>query len=201
MIATLKGQIIESQPLKVILEVNNVGYEVNVSLVTGEQLAVQKHDIFLYIYAVYREDTQALYGFLNREEKELFQLLVEKVSGIGPKVALTIFSKFPVDLLRQAIATSDVALLAKCPGIGKKTAERLTIELKDKVFPKGSIGGVSPTLAVMESLETQAQADAISALIALGVSAKEAEKSVERARKSLNPEKISTEALIKLALG
>ena len=134
MIARLKGTVLEATPLLVVIEAAGVGYEVHIPVTTAEKVPPVGQECSLFIHAVYREDSATLYGFGVREDRDFFRLLVEKVSGIGPKIAISILSRMSVELLRNAIAGSDVALLSKCPGIGKKTAERLVIELKDKVF-------------------------------------------------------------------
>jgi Holliday junction DNA helicase RuvA len=137
------------------------------------------------------------------EERDFFRLLVEKVTGVGPKMALSVLSKLSLATLKGAIAAGDVALLAKCPGIGKKTAERLVIELRDKLGPADS--GTGPTMAP-ESAEQSSRVvenklhDAVLALVALGYKAAEADKSVRQAWVALGPN-ASTEGLIKKALG
>ncbi len=133
MIVSLRGKLIEAGVLRVVIESAGVGYEVNVPVTTAERLPRLGAEVFLLIHHVFREDGQALYGFAVAEEREFFKLLVEKVSGVGPKMALNILSRLSLPILRDAIIRGDVALLSQCPGIGKKTAERLVMELKDKV--------------------------------------------------------------------
>ena len=202
MIASLKGIIVESHLLQVVLEAGGVGYEVQVPITTSEKLPTIGKEAKLFTYAVYREDSQALYGFISREDKEFFKLLVEKVSGVGPKMALTLFSKLSVSMLQSAILNGDAKLLAQCPGIGKKTAERLIIELKDKVksgIPSSpSTVGNSDSIAESSGESTQFQ-DAISALMALGYKVTEADKAVNRAIEQLGPS-ASVEKIIKTAL-
>ena len=204
MIASIQGTIIESHLLQVVIEAAGVGYEIQVPITTSEKLPGLGETAKLYTYAVYREDSQALYGFIYRDDREFFKLLVEKVSGVGPKMALTLFSKLSITMLQTAILNGDVKLLSQCPGIGKKTAERLIIELKDKVkagiptrpssIPEGNIRPLSPD----SENATQFQ-DAVSALMALGYKVTEADKAVNRAIEKLGPS-ANVEEIIKTAL-
>lgn len=204
MIASLNGTIAESQLLRVVIEAGGVGYEVHVPITTSEKLPGIGKSAKLFTYAVYRDDSQALYGFIRREDKEFFKLLVEKVSGVGPKMALTLFSKLSTQMLQAAIINGDARLLSQCPGIGKKTAERLIIELRDKIkggisTQKSSLGvdsAFSPSPLAEESGKFQ---DAISALTALGYKITEADKAVNRSIGKLGPE-ASVEEIIKTAL-
>lgn len=203
MIATLKGRIVESRLLQVVIEAGGVGYEVNIPIKTAEKLPPMGNEAKLFIYPIYRDDSQTLYGFLNREDREFFKLLVEKVSGVGPKMALMLFSKLSIRLLRGAIIRGDAKLLAQCRGIGKKTAERIIVELRDQV--KSSIP--SPTPVVLPDgiddgaipVGSNLFQDAISALAVLGYKAVEADKAVNRAMDRLGP-KASLENIIKKAL-
>jgi Holliday junction DNA helicase RuvA len=204
MIASLKGKVIESHLLQVVIEAGGVGYEVNIPITTAEKLPPPGTQAKLYIYAVYRDDSQSLYGFVKREDREFFKLLVEKVSGVGPKMALTLFSKLSTKMLEAAIISGDTKLLSQCPGIGKKTAERLIIELRDKV---GKGFGSTPASPSIPSSETAAIddegmtkfQDAIAALTALGYKITEADKSVNRAITKLGPA-ATVEEIIKTAL-
>lgn len=203
MIATLRGKLTQATPVSAIVECGGLGYEIHIPVTTAEKLPSIGQEVFLHTLAVYREDHQALYGFTSREEKDFFRLLVEKVSGVGPKVALSIMSKLSLPVLRGAIAGGDVSLLSKCPGIGKKTAERLIIELRDKVgldhLPRGegttNASGLSPEPAADSPVQ-----DAVMALISLGYKAPDADKAIRKAQSSLGSE-ATTEALIKKALG
>ncbi len=154
----------------------------------------------MHTYIAYREDSQTLYGFSSAEDRDFFRLLVEKVSGVGPRVALSIMSKLSLQSIRSAIAAGDVALLAKCPGIGKKTAERLVVELRDKVGISGSpaasgTGGGRPGAGGIPD----AYHDAMMALVSLGYKAPEADKALRRAIESLGAD-AATEDLIRRAL-
>lgn len=198
MIARLKGIVLESTPLLVLIDAGGVGYEVHIPVTTAEKVPPIGQECSLFIYSVYREDSASLYGFATREDREFFRLLVEKVSGIGPKIAISMLSRMSPELLRSAIASSDVALLAKCPGIGKKTAERLVIELKDKVGLPAS--GSAPSGSDMPSGgEPSHFQDAVSSLMILGYKPADADKLVRKAANQLGTN-ATTEALIKVAL-
>ncbi len=201
MIARLKGTVLEATPLMAVIEAAGLGYEVHIPVTTAEKVPPVGQECSLFTHAVYREDNATLYGFATREERDFFRLLVEKVSGIGPKIAISILSRMSVELLRNAIASSDVALLSKCPGIGKKTAERLVIELKDKVFAGGSTGTASSTATVGQSAVTAPShyQDAVASLITLGYKPADADKLVRKASNQLSQE-ASVEELIRAAL-
>ena len=184
--------------LRVVIESAGVGYEVNVPVTTAERLPPCGSEVFLLVHHVFREDGQALYGFAASDERDFFRLLVEKVSGVGPKLALNILSRMSLPILREAIARGDVALLAQCPGIGKKTAERLVMELRDKIDLDGSSASVV-TSASNHQQPTPAT-DAVAAMIALGNKAADAEKSVRAAIAKLGPG-ATADQLVKAALG
>jgi Holliday junction DNA helicase RuvA len=202
MITRLRGTLLESTPLMAVVEAAGIGYEVHVPITTAERLPGSGKECMLFIHAVYREDSQTLYGFAERGDRDFFRLLIEKVSGIGPKIAITILSRMSVETLKSAIAQSDVALLSKCPGIGRKTAERVVIELKDKVFP-GGVGlessvasGSGATAGVVSGSAFQ---DTVSSLVILGYKPADADKMARQALTALGGE-ASTEALLKRAL-
>jgi Holliday junction DNA helicase RuvA len=197
LIAHIKGTVIETTPLLVVIEAAGLGYEVQIPITTAEKIPGIGKEYSLFTHAVYREDSASLYGFATREERDFFRLLVEKVSGIGPKIGIAILSRMSVELLRGAIANSDIALLSKCPGIGKKTAERLVIELKDKIGISSAATTSTPTGAT--STSPSAYQDAISSLIILGYKPADADKFVRKASSQL-PADASVEALIKQAL-
>jgi Holliday junction DNA helicase RuvA len=198
LIARLKGTVLETTPLLAVIEAAGVGYEVHVPITTAEKIPAAGQECSLFIHSVYREDSAALYGFASREERDFFRLLVEKVSGIGPKIGIAILSRMSVELLRGAIANSDLALLAKCPGIGKKTAERLVIELKDKVGLTSSTA-TSAASSDNGSASHGVYQDAVSSLVILGYKPADAEKFVRKASSQL-PADASVEALVKKAL-
>ena len=199
MISRLKGIVLESTPLLLVLDVGGVGYEVNIPVTTAEKVPSIGKEFALFTHTVYREDSATLYGFATREDREFFRLLVEKVSGIGPRIAISMLSQMSPELLRNAIAASDVALLSKCPGIGKKTAERLVIELKDKVASGTTASSIQTSERLGTSSEVGSFGDAVNSLIILGYKPAEADKLVRKAASQLGSD-ASTEALIKAAL-
>jgi Holliday junction DNA helicase RuvA len=206
MIAFIKGQLIECQLTLAILEVNGIGYEVHVPLTTAERLPSLGDAVKLFTHATYREDSQTLYGFIDRESRDFFRMIVDKVSGIGPKIALNLLGSLSLQTLKVSIASGDVAMLSKAQGLGKKTAERIVVELKDKVLPKELS---QETKASPSSLDTSHQPDisqnltnfqdAVSALLTLGYKATDADLAIRRASESMD-ENASTEELIRLAL-
>jgi Holliday junction DNA helicase RuvA len=198
MIARLKGTVLESAPLLVVLEAGGVGYEVHVPVTTAEKVPAIGAECSLYIHSVYREDSATLYGFANRDDRDFFRLLIEKVSGIGPKIGISMLSRMSTELLRSAIASADVALLSKCPGIGKKTAERLVIELKDKVGLATTGASASNGESTLPQ-EPSAFQDAVASLMTLGYKPADADKLVRKAVSKLSAD-ASVEALIKDAL-
>ena len=199
MIVSLRGKLIEAGVLRVVIESAGVGYEVNVPVTTAERLPKLGAEVFLLVHHVFREDGQALYGFAVAEEREFFKLLVEKVSGVGPKMALNILSRLSLPILRDAIIRCDVALLSQCPGVGKKTAERLVMELKDKVGLEGSAPSVA-ALAPAAALAPTPASDALAALVALGFKPADADKGVRTAVAKLGPG-ATADQLVKAALG
>jgi Holliday junction DNA helicase RuvA len=199
MIVSLRGKLIEAGVLRVVVESAGVGYEVNVPVTTAERLPKLGAEVFLLVHHVFREDGQALYGFAVAEEREFFKLLVEKVSGVGPKMALNILSRLSLPILRDAILRGDVALLSQCPGVGKKTAERLVMELKDKVGLESPAPSVA-TLAPAAALAPTPASDALAALVALGFKPADADKGVRTAVAKLGPG-ATADQLVKAALG
>jgi len=192
MIAHLRGRLLAKHPNQAIVEVAGVGYDVNISVPTFSDLPGIGGEVALHIHTHVREDAIALYGFLRPAEKQLFEKLIA-VSGIGPKLAITILSGMPADELAAAIRGNDVARLTRIPGIGKKTAERLVLELRDKL-PSVAAGEISvpPTRSPVEE-------DVLSALVNLGYQRAAAEKAVMVAGKNRNGEPF--EAMFKEALG
>ena len=180
MIAQIKGTVLESTPLLVVLEAAGIGYEVHIPITTAEKVPAIGDECSLFIHSVYREDSATLYGFATREDRDFYRLLIEKVSGIGPKIGISMLSRMSTEILRSAIASSDVALLSKCPGIGKKTAERLVIELKDKVG-LASTSSAATTGGVSASSEPSTFQDAVASLMTLGYKPADADKLVRKA--------------------
>lgn len=203
MIARLSGTLVEAGALEAVIDCHGVGYHVHVPLTTAEKLPPAGEAVTLFTVAVYREDSAALYGFARREDEAFFRLLVEKVSGVGPKLALNILSRMSTESLRGALASGDIALLSKIPGIGKKTAERLVVELRDKMaLPGEKTAGSVPSGAGVPaagSPEGSAFGDAVHALITLGYKAPEADKAIRKAREKLG-ESAGTEELLRTAL-
>ena len=203
MIVSIEGLVERATPVSAIINLSGLGYFVNLPVTTAEKLPANGEKVKLYTHVVYREDNQSMYGFSSEAERDFFVLIIDKVSGVGPKVAISMMSKLPLPSLTAAIASEDIALLAKTPGIGKKTAERVVVELKDKLGGFSSGGGqsqiVAPADGAFASSHTSAS-DAVLALTALGYKPADAQKSVDAAIKKLGPN-ASTEQLIKLALG
>jgi len=175
MIGHLRGRILEKRPNQVILEVNGVGYDVNIPVSTFYQLPDPPGEAQLHIHTHVREDALALYGFLSTGEKRVFEKLIS-VSGIGPRLAVTILSGLEVAELVPAIRNSDLVKLTHIPGVGRKTAERIVLELRDKLAEvEGQRAAAAPA-----GFSTE-QEDALSALLNLGYQRSAAEKAVRRA--------------------
>lgn len=202
MITSLQGTLAAASTLRAVVELNGFGYEVNIPVTTAERLPATGAQVKLHTLVVYREDAQTLYGFATAEERDFFRLLIEHVTGVGPKVALTILSRLSLPLLETAIRLGDISTLAKCPGIGKKLAERLVVELKSKVG--GPAAGEMPALGSVPAGSAppadSRQHDAVMALTALGYKAADADQAVRRAALALGAA-ATTEALVKKALG
>ena len=177
MIARLNGTLIEKSPPQVIVDCNGVGYEVEVPMSTFYNLPEIGSKIQLLIHFVVREDAQLLYGFGSEQEKITFKQLL-KVNGIGAKSALSILSGVSIDDLVEAVKRQEVGMLTRIPGIGKKTVERLLLELKDKFSVTGSVNSTS--------LPKSASYDVLNALIALGYNEREAAAAVKLLPKEVN---------------
>ena len=173
MIAHLSGKLLSKQPNQVIVDVNGVGYEVHVPLSTFYEVGDVGSLVQLRIYTHVREDTIALFGFKSAKEKLMFEQ-VTSISGIGPKLGITILSGMPVDELVASIRQSNLARLTSIPGIGKKTAERLVVELRDKLAKTVPTGEQTAAQSV-----SQPQEDVISALVNLGYAKPSAERAVQ----------------------
>ena len=190
MIGSLRGRLTWKQPPQILLECSGVGYEVETPMSTFLELPEVGSEIFLYAHLVVRDDAHVLYGFASEHEKSLFRMLL-KVNGVGAKMALAILSAMSVSVFQRCVQYEDVAMLVKIPGVGKKTAERLIIEMRDRVhsdnvteLPKG------------RSVPEDAKSEAVDALIALGYKPAEVTKLVAR----LDTEDKSAEDIIRLAL-
>lgn len=201
MIVSIQGTLQSASPVSAIINCGGLGYRVNIPVTTAETLPHEGEPAFLHTHVVYREDSQSLYGFATEAERDLFILLIEKVSGVGPKVGISMMSKLSLPSLVSAISCGDTKLLAKTPGIGAKTAERVVIELKDKLSGFGHT--LSPESTASTSLPTASSSakeeDAILALTALGYKESEASKAIKRAMLNGGPAQ-STEEIIRIAL-
>lgn len=180
MYAYFIGKITYMTADSVVLEVNNIGYNIKVSAQTIQNLGHLSGEVKLYTYTYVKEDALGLFGFLTREELELFKMMLT-VNGIGPKGALSILSTLSVDTLRFAILSGDAKSIAKSPGVGAKSAERLIIDLKDKINAEDVFTlNSSESNAVVVTQELPAKKEAIEALTALGYSATDALKAVNQ---------------------
>lgn len=204
MIVTIEGTLERAGLVSAIINVGGLGYQLSIPVTTAEKLPAEGQKVKLHTHVVYREDSQNMYGFSEERERDLFVLLIEKVSGVGPKAGVSMMSKLTFESLIGAISSSDAKLLAKTPGIGPKTAERVIIELKDKL---GAFKVSSPAEALPSKQDTSTtnststrEEDAILALTALGYRPADAAKSVQKAIASSSTP-LSIEEIIKLALG
>jgi Holliday junction DNA helicase RuvA len=195
MITYLHGILAKKSPTEIIVDVHGVGYSVNISLSTYEQLPDVDAEIHILTHHHVREDTELLYGFINESEREMFKLLIG-VSGIGPKMAQTILSGIRPDELIRTISHNALSALTAIPGIGKKTAERLIVELKDKVT---KIEGTEKIIDLPTSAAS-VRNEALTALVSLGFSRDKAEQSLRNVLNEMNGKTISVEELIKRAL-
>jgi len=194
MISHLNGTLEHIDQSHVVIDVGNVGYRVNVPASVLNRLPKVGEKVKLFTIQVVREDDISLYGFLQKEERALFSLFLS-VSGIGPKLAMALISGFPIDRLVSAIASGDVALLSSVSGIGRKTAERIVVELREKIGRAYAIRPSEMTAGIRG--ESAIISDAIAALIALGYSPREAREAILK----LNAEKMSSvEEIIKESL-
>jgi Holliday junction DNA helicase RuvA len=194
MIGRLQGILLEKKPPQLLLNVSGVGYEVQAPMSTFYRLPDVGQEIVLITHLVVREDAQILFGFSQERERTLFRSLI-KVSNIGPKSALTILSGIEPDVFVRCIMESDAASLSRLPGIGKKTAERLVIEMRDRLDDWQENAGTNETLQ-FTSTANAAVEDAISALISLGYKPQDARRAVQKIEK----QDVKSEELIRLAL-
>lgn len=176
MIARLRGSVLESLPNRLVIDVNGVGYLVNIPLSTYDKLNPNPGDkVDIHTHLHVRETAHTLYGFASEEEKELFLLLIDRVSGIGPAIAMAVLSGMPVEHFKACVVNNEVAALSKIKGLGKKGVERIILELKDK------IGVTDAWKAASEGAVSTAGGDAELALISLGYKQVEARKAVKAA--------------------
>ena len=194
MIGHLKGKIISKSPPEVLLEVQGIGYEVLCPMSTIYELDNLSDDVLLFTHLSIKEDAHTLFGFITKDEKNVFRELI-RVNGVGPKVALAILSNLSVHSLVECISTEDADLLAKTPGIGKKTALKLIVELQDRLSKLDLVGSLANSSEIKQNSNPNSQ-QAIEALQSLGFKAKEANRMVSK----IEDQELSTEQLIRLAL-
>ncbi len=195
MISFLQGKLVHKDPTHVVIDVGGVGYQVNISLHTFSNLK-DKEDIKLLTYFHVREDAQILFGFASMAEKQMFQYLIS-VNGVGPTTALIVLSFLPPEDLRAAILREDVAALQAVKGIGGKTAQRLILELRDKVKKDGI--EVNASNGILGFVGNTVRSEALSALVTLGIPKPAAEKNIDAVLKK-SGSSIKLEELIKQAL-
>ena len=200
MIGRLRGTLAEKQPPHLILDVNGLGYELEVPMTTLYRLSSVGEPLTLHTHLVVREDAQLLYGFFGKRERDFFRELI-RLNGVGPKLALALMSSLEVDELVRCVQSQDTSALTKVPGVGKKTAERLLVELKDRfkawetvpamfaLVPNQPGGPDAPPVATAEN-------DAVSALISLGYKPQEASKAIS----AIKEKGLSSEDMIRRAL-
>ena len=191
MISFLRGKLVESMPTRAVLDVNGVGYEVLIPVSTFEKLPLPPNEATLKTVLIVREDAHLLFGFYSREERDLFLLLTNHVSGVGPKLALAVLSGSSPAQFKAAVATQDLAYLSRIKGVGKKTAERIVVELRDKV-------GISESWQLPAGAGSQKANDALLALVALGYKQQDALKAIAEVGGAGELEDIVREALKRL---
>ena len=196
MITFLDGKLVSALPTQAIVDVSGVGYEVFIPLSSYDKLPAAGQSVRILTHLHVREDAHVLYGFMSAAERDLFRLLVNHVSGIGPKLALAVLSGMSVSNFKSAVVNSDVTALAKISGLGKKTAERIVLELKDKLGVAAAWEAASAAHA--PTPEEEEANEAVLALIALGYKQIDAHKSVREMQQK--GEAKSAQELVKLAL-
>jgi Holliday junction DNA helicase RuvA len=194
-IAHLNGTLVSSQPTRCVIDIGGVGFDVNIPVSTFDRLPKKGEKLFLMTHMITREDGIFLYGFATHEEIDLFRLLIG-VSKIGPKVALGILSGIPVKEFKSALINGDAKRISLVPGIGKKTAERLILELKEKI-PAGEAIAVD---ICGDDLQKTIVTDTILALVSLGYTQQKAQQAVRTAVKQFGTESMAIEKLVKQAL-
>lgn len=183
MITFLKGTLVEALPTRITVDVGGVGYDVLIPLSSFDRLPAPGREIHVLTHLAVREDAHVLYGFMTAAEREMFRLLINTVSGIGPKIALNVLSGMNVSMFRGAVAGGDVKALSQISGVGKKTAERIVVELRDKIGAAGALEAASAKHAL--SPDDQKTNDATLALMALGFKQTEAHDAVRAAQAML----------------
>ena len=195
MIGRLSGLLLEKQPPQLLVDVQGVGYELEAPMSTFYQLPAMGESITLHIHMVVREDAQLLYAFYSLSERQLFRDLI-KINGVGPKLALTILSGVTAEEFTRCVMENDAKALTALPGVGKKTAERLIVELRDRLAKNAD--AILPNAGSVAGLKVDSNpiSDAVSALTSLGYKAQEASQMV----RAIETEGLTTEAIIKAAL-
>jgi Holliday junction DNA helicase RuvA len=196
-IGRLRGTLAEKQPPHLILDVNGLGYEVEVPMTTLYRLPSVGEPLTLHTHLVVREDAQLLYGFAGKRERDFFRELI-RLNGVGPKLALALMSSLEVDELVRCVQSQDTSALTKVPGVGKKTAERLLVELKDRFKAWETVPGMSALVVEPRAggAVSSAENDAVSALISLGYKPQEASRAVS----AIKEDGLSSEDMIRRAL-
>jgi Holliday junction DNA helicase RuvA len=197
MITFLQGKLVETLPTQVVVDVNGVGYEALMPLSSFDKLPPPGQPVKLLTQLIVREDSHTLYGFMSGAERDLFRLLINSVSGIGPKTALNILSGMNVVAFRGAVANGDVKALSQVSGVGKKTAERIVVELRDKIGAAGALEAASARHALTP--EDQKTNDATLALMALGFKQIEAHDAV-RATQAMLGAAATVEQIVRACL-
>ena len=197
MITFLHGKLVEALPTHVTVDVNGVGYEALIPLSSFDKLPQPGQSLRLLTQLIVREDAHTLYGFMSSEERDLFRLLINTVSGIGPKTALNVLSGISVTAFRGAVAGGDIKSLSKISGVGKKTAERIIVELKDKIGMAGAWEAASAKHSL--SADEQRINDAVLALVALGFKQVDAHDAVRGAQAVLGVQ-ATVEELVRVCL-
>lgn len=196
MIAYIKGQLAEVNTDSIVVEHHGLGYQIFVPTSVLDQMSMVGDDIKVYTYLYVREDLMCLYGFMSKDDLNIFKLLIS-VSGIGPKGALGILSAISPDNLRFAVLAGDAKTISKAPGIGAKTAQRLIIELKDKLKLEDVLEQSDESAGIAASVASDSKNEAVLALVALGYSQTE---SLAAIRKCAITEDMSSDMILKLAL-
>ena len=197
MIGQIRGKLIEKNPPEILMEVGGITYELQIPMSTLYQLPELGRDLLLHTHFVVREDAQLLYGFYDKGDKAMFRALI-RVNGVGPKLALGILSSMDVNEFVRTVRNNDVTTMANLPGIGNKTAERLIIEMRDRLS-EWDTSGSSPTSASLGLAEAGIKKDAETALIGLGYKPPQATRAISQVLKD-NPEISDNEELIRLSL-
>ncbi|MBS7689905.1 Holliday junction branch migration protein RuvA [Pseudomonas lalucatii] len=197
MIGRVRGTLAEKQPPHVIVDVNGLGYELEVPMTTLYRLPSVGEPLTLHSHLVVREDAHLLYGFFEKRERELFRELI-RLSGVGPKLALALMSALEVDELVRCVQAQDTSALVRVPGVGKKTAERLLLELKGRFKAWEAVPGMATLVVEPQGIGavSSAEHDAVSALISLGYKPQEASRAVS----AVKEEGLSSEDMIRRAL-